>query len=72
MWQRRRKHMIYRRKTYRIASEIVEEFNGHFNETLLPAQLKYGSRLVGRWVAEERDGAVELFAIWEYDSQEDY
>lgn len=64
--------VIYRRKTYKIDPQIVLDFNEHFNQTLLPAQLKYGSRLVGRWSTEEIDGVVEVFAIWEYDSYEDY
>ncbi|WP_339286989.1 NIPSNAP family protein [Paenibacillus sp. FSL E2-0201] len=64
--------MIYRRKTYKIDPQILLDFNEHFNQTLLPAQLKYGSRLVGRWSTEEIDGVVEVFAIWEYDSYEDY
>jgi len=64
--------MIYRRKTYKIAPQILLDFNEHFIQTLLPAQLKYGSRLVGRWSTEELDGVVEVFAIWEYDSYEDY
>jgi hypothetical protein len=64
--------VIYRRKTYKIDPQILLDFNEHFNQTLLPAQLKYGSRLVGRWSIEEIDGVVEVFAIWEYDSYEDY
>jgi hypothetical protein len=64
--------VIYRRKTYKIDPQILLDFNEHFNQTLLPAQLKYGSRLVGRWSTEEIDGVVEVFAIWEYDSYEDY
>ncbi|AIQ36379.1 NIPSNAP family protein [Paenibacillus sp. FSL R5-0345] len=64
--------MIYRRKTYKIDPQILLDFNEHFNQTLLPAQLKYGSRLVGRWSTEEIDGVLEVFAIWEYDSYEDY
>jgi hypothetical protein len=64
--------VIYRRKTYKIDPQIVLDFNEHFNQTLLPAQLKYGSRLVGRWSTKEIDGVVEVFAIWEYDSYEDY
>ncbi|BCB04046.1 NIPSNAP family protein [Bacillus sp. KH172YL63] len=64
--------MIYRRKMYQISPTILEDFNLHFNKTLLLTQLKYGSRLVGRWMTEERDGKVEVFAIWEYDSYEAY
>jgi NIPSNAP len=64
--------MIYRRKMYRVSPRIIDDFNLHFNRTLLPTQLKYGSRLVGRWMKEEADGTVEVFAIWEYDSFEEY
>ena len=64
--------MIYRRKMYRVSPRIIDDFNLHFNRTLLPTQLKYGSRLVGRWMKEETDGTVEVFAIWEYDSFEEY
>ncbi|WP_096272067.1 NIPSNAP family protein [Paucisalibacillus globulus] len=64
--------MIYRRKRYQVDTSIVEEFNNHFNNTLLPTQLKYGSRLVGRWMTENNDDRVEIFAIWQYDSYGDY
>ncbi|TGB03527.1 NIPSNAP family protein [Halobacillus salinus] len=64
--------MIFRRKMYKVAPSILEDFNKHFNETLLPTQLKYGARLVGRWMTEEKDGVIEILAIWQYESQEDY
>ncbi|KAB8138087.1 hypothetical protein F9U64_06475 [Gracilibacillus oryzae] len=64
--------MIYRRKTYQIDRSVLASFNEHFNKTLLPTQLKYGARLVGRWMTKEKDGIVEIFAIWQYDSYEDY
>ncbi|MDL4842406.1 NIPSNAP family protein [Aquibacillus rhizosphaerae] len=64
--------MIYRRKMYKVAPNILDEFNKHFNETLLPSQLKYGARLVGRWMTKENEGAIDIFAIWEYDSYDDY
>ncbi|MFC4403777.1 NIPSNAP family protein [Gracilibacillus xinjiangensis] len=64
--------MIYRRKTYHIDPVILNAFNQHFNDTLLPAQLKYGARLVGRWMAKKDNGMIEIFAIWEYDRYEDY
>jgi hypothetical protein len=64
--------MFYRRKFYTVKSEFVEIFNDHFNNTNLPNQLKYGSRLVGRWMKDNNNGTVEIFAIWEYDSYEDY
>ncbi|WP_214482226.1 NIPSNAP family protein [Bacillus sp. SM2101] len=64
--------MFYRRKSYIVKREIVEDFNKLFNDINLPNQLKYGSRLVGRWMKNNNDGTVEVFAIWEYDSYEDY
>lgn len=64
--------MFYRRKFYIVKSEFVEIFNTHFTETNLPNQLKYGSRLIGRWLKDNGDGTAEVFAIWQYDSYEDY
>jgi NIPSNAP len=64
--------MIYRRKVYKLASGMVNEFNQHFNETLMPAQLKHGARLIGRWKTSSDEGTVEILAIWEYDSHEEY
>ncbi|MDV2583053.1 NIPSNAP family protein [Alkalibacillus haloalkaliphilus] len=64
--------MFYRKKTYQVKSEFVSTFNKHFNENLLPTQIKHGSSLVGRWMTNDQEGLVEIFAIWEYDSYEDY
>ncbi|GGE70761.1 NIPSNAP family protein [Priestia taiwanensis] len=64
--------MFHRRKYYIIKKEFVEIFNNHFNETNLPNQLKHGARLVGRWMRDNEDDTVEIFAIWEYDSYEEY
>lgn len=64
--------MIYRRKTYIVASSFVEEFNALFIEILLPSQLKYGARLVGRWHTPLDDDNSEIFALWEYDDIEQY
>ncbi|WP_226673434.1 NIPSNAP family protein [Rossellomorea aquimaris] len=64
--------MFYRRKYYTVKNDFVEIFNQHFNNTNLPNQLKHGSRLVGRWMKDRGDGTSEIFAIWEYDSYEDY
>jgi NIPSNAP len=64
--------MIYRRKVYKLASGMVNEFNQHFNDTLLPVQFKHGARLIGRWKTSSDEEAVEIFAIWEYDSYEEY
>lgn len=64
--------MIYRRKTYVVASSFVEEFNALFNDILLPAQLKYGARLIGRWHTQLDEENSEIFAMWEYDTMEQY
>ncbi|WP_025784581.1 NIPSNAP family protein [Sporosarcina sp. D27] len=64
--------MFYRRKFYIVKNDFVENFNAHFNKTNLPTQQKYGSRLLGRWMKNHDNDTVEIFAIWEYDSYEDY
>jgi hypothetical protein len=64
--------MIYRRKIYHVNPDFVESFNQHFNKTLLPAQLKYGARLVGRWMASDHKAYTEIFAIWEYADLTEY
>ncbi|WP_404407043.1 cytoplasmic protein [Jeotgalibacillus malaysiensis] len=64
--------MFYRRKHYIIKNNFIKIFNDHFNETNFPNQLKHGSRLVGRWMRDQKDGTTEVFAIWEYDRYEDY
>ncbi|QOS78521.1 NIPSNAP family protein [Paenibacillus sp. JNUCC31] len=64
--------MIYRRKPYVVASSFVEEFNALFNDILLPSQLKYGARLIGRWHQHMDDETSEIFAMWEYDTFEQY
>ncbi len=64
--------MFYRRKFYIVKKEFVDIFNVHFNNTNLPNQLKYGARLIGRWMKENADNTAEIFAIWEYDSYEAY
>ncbi|MFJ7827389.1 NIPSNAP family protein [Psychrobacillus sp. NPDC096623] len=64
--------MFYRRKYYIVKKEFVENFNRLFKEINLPNQLKNGARLVGRWMLDSKGDNVEIFAIWEYDSYEDY
>lgn len=64
--------MFYRRKSYVVTIEFVEEFNRHFNETNLPNQLSYGSQLIGRWMCRIDDKTSEIFAIWAYDTYEQY
>ena len=55
-------------RTYQAVPESIDRFNAFFEEHLLPTQLRYGARLVGRWSTE--DGRV--VAIWEYDSRAEY
>ncbi|WP_299088802.1 NIPSNAP family protein [uncultured Metabacillus sp.] len=64
--------MFYRRKFYIVKNEFIEIFNAHFNETNLPNQLKYGARLIGRWMIPNDETTTEIFAIWEYDRYEKY
>ncbi|QWU45445.1 MULTISPECIES: NIPSNAP family protein [Bacillus] len=64
--------MFYRRKYYIVENKFVEIFNEHFTNTNLPNQLKHGSRLIGRWMKDNNDGTTEIFAIWEYDSYDQY
>lgn len=64
--------MFYRRKHYVIRAHFVDDFNRLFNEINLPNQLKHGARLVGRWMMNLENGDVEVFAIWEYDSETAY
>ncbi|MFJ7973250.1 NIPSNAP family protein [Psychrobacillus sp. NPDC096389] len=64
--------MFYRRKFYTVKNDFIEEFNEYFNKTNLPNQLKYGARLIGRWMKDNKDNSTEVFAIWEYNSYDDY
>lgn len=66
------RNFFYRRKLYIVKNEFVDIFNAHFNETNLPNQLKHGARLIGRWMVPNGEDTTEIFAIWEYDSYEDY
>jgi hypothetical protein len=66
------KALIYRRKMYHVDPAILVEFNEHFNKNLLPTQVKYGARLVGRWMSKDNKDYAEIFAVWEYDSLEEY
>lgn len=61
--------MIYRRKTYKINPEKLNEFNNFFHTYLYPNQINHGAKLIGRWVNEEQN---EILAIWEYKSVEQY
>lgn len=56
-------------RIYRVVEDNLEDFRDFFLQHLLPVQQRYGARLVGRWVTEQRDRVV---AIWEYDSLDAY
>ncbi len=61
--------MFYRRKTYKIQPEQLNEFNQFFHTYLYPNQIKHGAKLIGRWVNDSKD---EIMAIWEYKNMEHY
>jgi 8-oxo-dGTP diphosphatase len=61
--------MIFRRKTYKIKPERLQEFNDFFHNYLYPNQIRHGAKLVGRWVNDDK---TEIMALWEYDSIEQY
>jgi len=48
--------VIYRMRIYEAVPENLACFHEFFRTWLLPVQLRYGARLVGRWEAE--DGRV--------------
>ena len=60
--------MIYRMRIYQAVEGNLPNFNEFFREKLLPIQLKYGARLVGRWETEDN----RIVAILEYDDVESY
>ncbi|PKR76818.1 cytoplasmic protein [Halalkalibacillus sediminis] len=64
--------MFYRRHYYIVDKDCVESFNNHFNQSLLPTQLKYGAKLVGRWMVPIDHDRVEIFTIYEYESHDHY
>jgi hypothetical protein len=64
--------LFYRRKYYIVKNEFVDSFNRLFTEINMPNQLKHGARLTGRWMLPNDEATTEIFAIWEYDSYEDY
>jgi ADP-ribose pyrophosphatase YjhB (NUDIX family) len=68
-WMSGGMEMIYRRETYRIQPEMLEDFNEFFHQYRLPNQLKHGAKLIGRWTTEARDEVVE---IWEYPNEHEY
>jgi len=60
---------IFRKKVYKVSPENVQVFTDFFHQYLYPNQMRYGSKLVGRWVNEKQN---EIMAIWEYESIEQY
>lgn len=64
--------LFYRRKHYIVKNDFAETLNKLFIDINLPNQLKHGSRLIGRWMLPHSESATEIFAIWEYDSYEEY
>lgn len=64
--------LFYRRKFYIVKNKFVEPFNMLFTEINMPNQLKHGARLIGRWMLPHNETTTEIFAIWEYDTYEDY
>jgi hypothetical protein len=61
--------MVYRFKTYSVEPARLEDFNEFFHRYLLPNQLRFGSKLIGRWVNSEK---TSIMAIWEYEDVDQY
>jgi 8-oxo-dGTP diphosphatase len=61
--------MIFKRKTYRVKPEKLNEINNFFHTNVYPLHVKNGAKLVGRWVNDTKD---EILVIWEYSSMEHY
>jgi hypothetical protein len=64
--------MFYKRKYYIVKTNSLRHLINFFNEINLPNQLKHGSWLVDRWMVPHSETATEVFAVWEYDSYEEY
>ena len=60
--------MIYRMRIYQAVEHNLPKFHVFFRDFLLPIQLRYGARLVGRWETEDQ----RVVAIWEYDDTAAY
>ncbi|WP_404330331.1 NUDIX domain-containing protein [Mesobacillus maritimus] len=60
--------MYYKRESFKVLPERVEEFQQLFEQYLLPVQVKNGAKLVGKWLTESN----EVMVIWEYPNQEEY
>ena len=60
--------VLYRMRVYRAVPASLPAFHQFFRECLLPVQVRYGARLVGRWETEDS----RVIAVWEYDDRESY
>ena len=61
--------MIFKRNTYRIKPERLTDMNKFFHTQVYPIHIKYGAKLIGRWVNDRKD---EILVIWEYSSMDHY
>jgi 8-oxo-dGTP diphosphatase len=61
--------MIFKRNTYRIQPERLNEMNHSFHTHVYPIHIKNGAKLIGRWVNDTNE---EILVIWEYSSMEHY
>lgn len=59
--------MIFKRSTYIIKPESLEDINKVFHTHIYPIHIQNGAKLVGRWVNETRN---EILVIWEFSSKE--
>lgn len=61
--------MLYRRKIYTIDPYVYDQFTHFFHTYLLPNQLTFGAKLIGRWVNENK---TEIMALWGYKDKAHY
>lgn len=61
--------MIYRIREYNIHPNKFPDFNYLFYHYLLPNQMKYGAKLIGRYINESH---TKIIAIWEYSNKNQY
>lgn len=61
--------MIYKRITYRIIPDMLDEINHFFRTRIYPEKIKHRAKLTGRWVNDNQD---EILEIWEYENEEHY
>jgi 8-oxo-dGTP diphosphatase len=61
--------MIFKRKTYKIKPDKLNEINHFFHTNVYPVHVKNGAKLIGRWMNETED---EIIVIWEYSSMDHF